>query len=135
MVVEQGWQGARECSLRLHAKGWTVTYVIKGWLRAPLRELITLSDSMRLVTLPRPLFWAGVWVMLVCEWVRGRCRVLVVDRDRTRQASERWCRWAGIETVVLRETARGVELYRAHQPASLEAVFGCADRDACGVNL
>jgi len=126
MVVEHGWQGARACSLELDAKGWAVTYVIKGWLRPSLRGLITLSDSMRLMTLPRPLFWVGVWVVLVREWARGRCRVLVVDRDRTRQALVRWCRWAGIETVTLRETARGVELYRTHQPESLEAVFGCA---------
>lgn len=127
-VVERGWRGARECSLRLAARHVPVTYLIKGWLPPALRELIPLAPGMRLITVPRPLFRLRLWVLLLWQGAWRRVGWIVVDHERTWQEVATWCRRVGVVPVMSRETPEACELWQHDHPASFDAVFvGVAD--------
>ena len=122
-LVERGWQGTRQCSLALDARGVPVMHLIKGRLGRDVRAMIRRYPLIRILDVPRPLFPAWVWGILVTGTAVGRVRWILVDNARMLTRVAWWCRRFRLTPVLIRERDRGYELWVADRLASLEEVL------------
>lgn len=106
-LVERGWQAAREYSLDLDQQDIGVLHLIKGWLPADVRRLIAPRPHIRIISVPRRLFWIGVWLGLIVCWATGRLRSLLVDNDRSARRLHRWARWTGAQVMTVQPGSDG----------------------------
>ena len=124
-VVERGWRGARECSIALSARAVPVTHLIKGSLKADLRAMIRPYPGVELISVPRAMFRAWLWGLLVWGTMLGRVRWVLVDHERTLREVAWWCRVCGLTLVFIQETAQGYDLKRPDgERISLQALIG-----------
>ncbi len=110
-LVERGWRGARECSLRLNDRRVAVTHVIAGSLDADVRAMIAPRPSIRLRDVPRKLFPVYLWWALLVHAGGGRLRWVLVDNPRTLKRIGWWCRWFGVTPVRIQERDGRYELH------------------------
>ncbi|MBI2495122.1 MAG: hypothetical protein HYY59_07820 [Candidatus Omnitrophica bacterium] len=82
-LVERGWQAARECSLELQPQGMEFLHIIKGRLDRAVRSLIEPWPHIRIISLPRTLFWPVVSALVLGLWLTGKLRALLVDNPRS----------------------------------------------------
>ena len=89
-LVERGWRAARERSLELSREGILTLHLVKGWLSADVRRMVQPRPGIRLMSLPRQLFWPAAWVL--CAWlaVWRRLRTVLVDNERSQRRVKRW---------------------------------------------
>ena len=123
-VVEQGWRGARECSLILRTRGIAVTHLVKGSLSAEVLAMIHPDALIRVIDVPRTVFRVRLWVLLAWRTLTKRVRWVLVDNDRTLRELGGWCRWCGLTPVFIRETTDGFELSVNRRVAEIAEVFG-----------
>ena len=123
-LVEDGWRGARECSLILSPHGIPVTHLIKGRLDPALRAAMRPAPHTVLLSVPRRWFPLWLWWLLIAQTLSGRLRWVLVDRARTARRLAWWCRMAGVMVVLVRETETGFELEIDQRPISLAETFG-----------
>ena len=100
-LVERGWQAARERSLDLSREGIGCVHIVKGRLSRAVHELIAPVPHVRIISLPRRLFWHGVWLLLIGAALTGRARSVLVDNERSYRRLAWWRRWAGIEVALV----------------------------------
>lgn len=110
-LVERGWQAAREWSLDTQQRGITVVHLIKGRLSPSVQAMIVPHPTIRIVSIPRSLFWVGVCSYLLAGWLRGRLRVVLVDNDRSCHRLKGWARRARITLLRVQVGAAGYELW------------------------
>ncbi len=122
-VVEQGWRGARECSLILRTRGIAVTHLVKGSLSAEVLAMIHPDSLIRIIDVPRATFRARLWALLVWRTMTKRVRWVLVDKERTLRELGGWCRWFGLTPVFIRETTEGFELSVNRRVAKIAEVF------------
>ena len=143
-VVERGWRGARQCSLKLSARGIPVTHLLKGWLRPEIRAMIQPVPGVSVIGSPRWCFRAILWFFVLAGTVSGRLRWVIVDHERSLCQVHGWCRRFGVAVLLIRDTREGFELSRDGQPAFLRELLsagadlepGCAEAVVAGnVNL
>ena len=80
-LVERGWQAARETSLRTRdERRWW--HVIKGALPNDVRRLIAPYPSIRLLSVPKKLYWPAAWGVCLLARLRGPVEAVVVDNAR-----------------------------------------------------
>lgn len=124
-VVERSWQGARECSMVLAARGIRVVHLVKGRLAPEVRTLIQPVEGITLYDAPRWRFPLLLWTHLVAGALTRRVRWALFDHERTLASAGRWCRLAGVTAVLIRDSGEGVELSVQGRPLTLlELVSG-----------
>ena len=111
-LVEHGWQAARECSLALERHGVRVIHLVKGSLDHRVRQLIIPHATIRMMGMPRALFWPAVYGALVRWRLGGRLRLVLVDNDRSRQRLQRWTAWMKLD---LFKVTQGLDSYELWQ--------------------
>ena len=110
-LVEHGWQAARECSLALERHGVRVIHLVKGSLDHRVRQLITPHATIRMMDMPRALFWPAVYGALVRWRLGGRLCLVLVDNDRSCQRLQPWTRWMNLELLKVTQGSDGYELW------------------------
>ena len=80
-LVERGWQAARDYSLQMQPQ-MDVVHVVKGRLSRDVRRMITPYAHIRILSMPRALFWPGIGLLLLGYGHSGRLRTLLVDNRR-----------------------------------------------------
>ena len=109
--VERGWQAARTWSLAAVTGNRPVVHVIKGQLPADVRALIAPRAGIRIIGVPRPLFWPCVAACAAWAGVRGRLDGILVDHDKSARRLRRLAAAAGIRLLRIRQSEDGhVEL-------------------------
>ena len=132
-LVERGWRGARQCSLALYAQRMAVTHLVKGCLSREIRGMIASHPFIRVRAVPRWIFPALAYGMLIGATVRGRLRWVLIDHPRTLARLEWWCRQTGVVAVLVNELDEGYELRAGGQPQAFSEVFGFQPKEAGGV--
>jgi hypothetical protein len=122
-LVEDGWRGARQCSLDLKGQGVEIVHLMKGRLDPQVRDLIQPSPHIRIVSAPRRWFRFKAWGMLAGLSLRGRLRWVLADRRRTLSGILWWCRVWRVTPVRVCQTEQGYQLLVNEQPATLTEVF------------
>lgn len=125
-LVEDGWRGARQCSLDLKGHGVEVLHLMKGRLDPHVQALLQPFPHIRIMSAPRWRFRLQAWVMLAILTLRGRLRWVLVDHRRTLKEIAWWCRLWRVTPVLIRQTEEGYQLRLNEQPAALGEVFGYA---------
>ena len=115
-LVERGWQAARECSLDLDRAGVQTIHYVKGHLSQDVCAMIAPKPHIRVVDLPRRLFWWGMWPRLTAYAMTGAVRSVLVDNERSYRRLQRWFRWTHINIVLVRPAANGYEFWNGLQP-------------------
>ena len=90
-LVERGWRAAREASLRTQSQlRWI--HVIKGPLPTDVRALIAPVPSIRIVCLPRAVYWIAIWGFVAMMAAGRRLQTIVVDNGKAerRLSKVRW---------------------------------------------
>ena len=121
-LVENGWRGARQCSLWLSSKGIPVTHLIKGRLSADIRALIRPYPNIYLKDTDRWIFRPLLALHLVGMTLFGGVHAVLVDQPRTLRQVRRWCRRWGIPIFLIEELPGSYQLWREDQRVSLEAL-------------
>lgn len=124
-VVERGWAGARQCSLALAGRDIQVHHLIKGWLGRELRAMIVPYPHIRVRSVPRPLFRAGLWWALVTQPAVGRLRWLLIDHERTWGEVQWWCRMFRVTPLFIRDFDDRFELSSDGRIVPLADAFPC----------
>ena len=122
-VVERGWFGARQCSLALDAMAIPVTHLIKGYLAPEIRAMIRTYPHIHIVSVPRLLFRAWLWTIMLWQTATGRLRWILIDHERTLKEVGWWCRVFRVTPVVIQQTAQGYELSVDGQDTSFSSLF------------
>ena len=89
--------------------------------------------GVRLVSVPRAMFPASLWGMVVWRTITGRLRWVLIDHERTLQKLSWWCRRWGLMPIIIRERAEGYDFLVNGQPQSLTEVF--PEAHVAGVDL
>ena len=122
-LVEDGWRGARVCSLALSQRRIPVTHLIKGRLPADVQRMIRPYPHVRMVSAPRSLFPLRAWTMLILGAALGRIRALLVDRPRTLRTLSPWCRIFRVTPLFIRDTPHGFDLEHEGRPVAFDEIF------------
>jgi hypothetical protein len=128
-LVERGWQGARECSLRLRDRGIAVTHLVKGSLPPDVQVLVPPEPGLRLIGIPRVWFPLALWGWVVPAAAGRRVRWLLLDNERTLRRIGWWCRLTGVRPVFISERPERYELREQGSVRTFEEVFGPAAED------
>jgi hypothetical protein len=104
--VERGWQAAREWSLEADRQEITVVHLLKGWLDPGVRALVSPKAHIRLVRMPRQLFWPAAWGWVAWGVCSGTLQAILVDNDRSLRRVSTWVRGARVELRRLPEPSR-----------------------------
>lgn len=106
--VERGWQAARTWSLAAVPSGdRRIVHLIKGRLPSGVRALIAPRHGVRVVDVPRPLFWPAVALTAAAAWGARRLGGLLVDHDKSARRVAGWARRAGVPVWRARLDASG----------------------------
>ncbi|MBI2093643.1 MAG: hypothetical protein HYT88_02850 [Candidatus Omnitrophica bacterium] len=81
-LVERGWQAQRECSLDSRLSSTEFIHLVKGWLDRSVLNLIAPRPNIRLLGIPRRLFWPWVWVSAFWFRFTGNLHAILVDNER-----------------------------------------------------
>ncbi len=87
-------------------------HLVKGRLSPAVRRLAGLSHPVRIVDVPRPLFWPVAFGLVTAWGVSGRLRTVLVDNERSQRRLGIWSRMARVRITLLREGAQGDELWQ-----------------------
>lgn len=123
-LVERGWRGARECSLVLGQRGDRVRHLIKGTLDPEVRAMIAPAPGVVCEDVPRALFRARMWWVLVRAVMGRRLRWVLVDNPRTEREVAGICRAGGSAVIAIKGTADGYILQRGSRAVTLQEAFG-----------
>ena len=108
-LVERGWQAARDYSLQMQPQA-DVVHVVKGRLSRNVRRMIAPSAHIRVLSMPRALFWPGIGLLLLGYRLSGRLRTLLVDNRRSYRRLARVSRAARLGLALIQQGASGYEL-------------------------
>lgn len=117
-LVERGWQAARECSLDAQRQGVRTVHLIKGWVHPRVLALHRSSEYVRMISVPRPLFWVAVGCALVWWGGSGVLRAVLVDHERSAARLHRWIGWLHAHLMMVRMGDAGYELWAGEQRIS-----------------
>ena len=109
-LVERGWQAARECSLDLQPRGICVVHLLKGRLSRSVRALIEPKPHVRIISMPRKLFWPVMWLVCCGLILTGRLRSFLVDNERSYRRLSWWARVARLNLTMVQQGVEGYEL-------------------------
>jgi hypothetical protein len=101
-LVERGWQAAREWSLHQRPPQTAVIHLIKGVLDKEVRTLIRPVPHVKLVAMPRKVFWPVAFALFLWYTIPGRLQAVLVDNDRSRRRLGRWVKWLPIPVTMVR---------------------------------
>ena len=132
-LVERGWQAARECSLEAAAAGCGTTHLIKGWVPPEvLYGLTPPQPRIRLVGVPKRLFWPIAWLAAMSVNLSGALRAVLVDNERAAKRVGRWLRGRRDRIYLVRPGAQRYELWlgqrQVHERPWHPAARACASR-------
>jgi hypothetical protein len=99
--VERGWQAAREWSMTQRPPGATVIHLIKGSLDAEVRALIRPVPMVRLIAIPRTVFWPVAFILFVWYACVGRLRAVLVDNARSLKRLGLWAKWIPLSVTLV----------------------------------
>ena len=89
-LVERGWQAARGYSLDVQDQKVMVIHLIKGSLSREILGLIAPHPWIRLVSVPRVIFWPVAWGLIAWAQFVGRLQAVLVDNERSDRRVHRW---------------------------------------------
>ena len=122
-LVERGWGGARECSLKLQTMGIPVTHLIKGVLGDEVLGMIAPYPNIAIVDVPPLLFRLRFWCAVVAGTLSRRLRWILTDHPKTARELEWWCRWFRLTPVFIEERGGAVAFSVHGQPRSFQEIF------------
>lgn len=99
--VERGWQAAREWSLHHRPPQTTVVHLIKGVLEKEVRALIHPAPHVKLIVVPRKVFWPAAFALFLWYAVTGRLQAVLVDNDRSLKRLDLWAKWIPIPVTLV----------------------------------
>ena len=134
-LVERGWQAARECSLDTQDHGGETLHMIKGYLHRDVQAMIAPKSKIHLLSLPKKLFWLGVWPLLVGYALMGRVRSLLVDNEQAYRRVRPWTRANGVNLVRIQLGAQGYEFLVEGRPISRAQWYQGVGLHALGTHL
>lgn len=127
-LVERGWQAARECSLDVEGAGVTVIHIVKGRLSRSIRAMFAPRPHIRIISMPRNLFWLVTGLLFIGVSLAGRLRVVLVDNDRSYRRLGGWVRflgfqqgldvWIPVNLLMVQEGPEGYELWAGREQIS-----------------
>ena len=110
-LVERGWQAARTCSMEMASESLPCLHLVKGHLAHEVRGLIAPIPHVRLVSVPRRIFWPLVALWCLRWHLTGMLRGLLVDNERSYRRLKRWAQWLGIDLFLIKLVGQGYELW------------------------
>ena len=119
-LVERGWQATRACSFDAQEQGLRVVHVVKGRI-GDVRHVIAPVPGIRMIDLPRHLFWPGVWLCCALGLLSGRLQALLVDNERSSRRLHWWARRGRIPLTLIRQGPDGYELWDGSERVPLNA--------------
>ena len=120
--VERGWRAAREISLALASRGVRVTHLVKGRIPPGVRSIIAPQPGVRLIDLPRWIFWPALRATVILARVSGRLRWVLVDNDRSHARLQGWCRRLGVRVGRVHELEQGYDVRSNGEAVSIGAL-------------
>ena len=78
---------------------------------------------IHIVSVPRLLFRAWLWTIMLWQTATGRLRWILIDHERTLKEVGWWCRVFRVTPVVIQQTAQGYELRLNGQSVSFASLF------------
>jgi len=115
-LVERGWQAARACSLDHELQQIQWVHIVKGRLDRSVKTLIAPRPNVRIISVPRPLFWPWTWIVAMAAVLSGRLLALLVDNDRSLRRFGGWGRIAGVRVAKVLPGPAGYEVWADRQP-------------------
>lgn len=100
-LVERGWQAAREWSLHQRPPQAAVVHLIKGVLDQEVRALIRPVPHVKLLAVPRKMFWPAAFALFLWYAVRGRLQAALVDNERSRRRLGHWVAWIRVPVIIV----------------------------------
>ena len=114
-LVERGWQAARECSLDAEGKEVQVLHLVKGSVDPDVLALIAPKPHIRLVSVPRTLFWPLAWLTYIRWVMTGRLHAVLVDHERSLRRVRAWVGGTSVRVLMVRQGHDGYEVWRGDQ--------------------
>ena len=127
-LVERGWQAVRDCSLDAQRDGVHVLHLVKGWLDPAVRAMSPPQPRIRLLSMPRDLFWPWAWMMATGCWASGRLRAILVDNERAQQRLRSWAHLARTPIWLVQPGPKGYELLAGADRLDRAPWHACASR-------
>ena len=120
-LVEKGWAGARQLTLRAAGQGRSIHHLVKGKLPRELIAALTPCPGMTIrgfsVRWYRWVVWARLWV------ARGRLASVLVDNERAIAWVEKCC--PGVPVFLAQESDEGApQLFRQGRAVEPGALWG-----------
>ena len=110
-LVERGWQAARECSLDLQEANVEWLHVVKGRLSRAVQAMVAPQPRIRLMSVPKTLFWPMIGLLVGAGAVSGRLRAVLVDNPRSLRRLDRLGRMVRVPVAMVQEGAEGYEVW------------------------
>ncbi len=89
-LVEKGWAGARQVSIRFTESGAQVEHLVRGWISREVLEVITPYRGVRVRGIPKQWYKVIAWVRLFLDQGSRHLTLILVDNERTVQWIGRW---------------------------------------------
>ncbi len=89
-LVEKGWAGARQLSIRFSREGLQVRHLVRGRLAADVRACLTPYAGITIWGIPRRVYRVVVWLQLFAAPLRGPVRAILIDNERSARWINRW---------------------------------------------
>ena len=89
-LVEKGWAGARQVSIRFTESGVGVDHLVRGWISREVCEVITPYRGMWIQGIPKQWYKMLAWVRLLFAQRSSQLTLILVDNERTVQWIGRW---------------------------------------------
>ncbi len=117
-LVERGWQATRACSLDLAEHRLYVLHVVKGYVGRSVRMLVASHSFIRLVSVPRWLFWPCVWLSVTAGGVSGHLGAVIVDNERSFKRMKRWEAWFRLSVVRVQQGKECYQIWKDREALS-----------------
>lgn len=120
-LVERGWRAARECSLDLQETNVEFLHIVKGRLSRAVRAMVASQPHVRLMSLPKMLFWPVITLLMGAGAVSGWLRGVLVDNPRSFRRLHGIGRAVRVPVAMVQEGVEGYELWVGTEPLSRAA--------------
>ena len=124
-LVEKGWAGARQLSIRFSPEGLRVRHLVRGRLAADVLACLSPYAGITIWGIPRRVYRAVVWLELLAAPLHGPVRAILVDNERSVKWITRWFPQLQDRVVLLQERGDGAPVIKWQgAKANLEMAAG-----------